>query len=140
MRTRNLAIVFTDIAGFTARTARQTHEENRRLLEAHDALLKPVFRAFGGKVIKAIGDAFLVVFPSPSEAVLCGTAVQDRLWQWNRRAPEGLRLDVRIAINVGEVRLERDDVFGAPVNVASRVEAIARPGQVVFTDSVWQAI
>src|SRR5438105_7877624 len=140
MRTRNLAIVFTDISGFTARTARQTHEENRRLLRAHDALLKTVFRAYGGRVVKAIGDAFLVVFPSPTEAVLCGAALQDRLWQWNRSAPDDLQLQVRIAVNVGEVRLERDDVFGAPVNVASRVERLAGPGEVLFTDMVWQAI
>ena len=140
MRTRNLAIVFTDIAGFTARTARQTHEENRRLLRAHDLLLKPVFRSFGGRVVKAIGDAFLVVFPSPTDAVLCGTAIQDRLWEWNRRAPEDLRLHVRVAVNVGEVRLEKSDVFGAPVNLASRVEALALPGEVLFTEAVWRAI
>src|SRR5436190_16894349 len=103
MRTANLAIVFTDIAGFTERTARQTHEENRRLLRAHEALLKPVFRAYNGRVVKAIGDAFLVVFSSPTDAVLCGAALQDRLWEWNGQADEGLKLDVRVAINVGEV-------------------------------------
>ena len=140
MRTRNLAIVFTDIAGFTARTARQTHEENRRLLRAHDLLLKPVFRSFGGRVVKTIGDAFLVVFPSPTDAVICGAALQDRLWEWNRRCCDDLRLDVRVAIHVGEVRLERGDVFGSPVNVAARVEALAHPGEVVFTDAVFACL
>ncbi len=76
MKTSNLAIVFTDIKGFTERTGRQTHDQNRRMLRVHDNLMMPVFRAFGGRMVKTIGDAFLVVFPSPTRAVLCGVAIR----------------------------------------------------------------
>ncbi|WP_257447257.1 adenylate/guanylate cyclase domain-containing protein [Archangium lipolyticum] len=140
MKTANLAIVFTDIQGFTERTSRQTLEENQRLLRTHNELLTPVFKAFGGRIIKSIGDAFLVTFESPTQAVLSGMAIQDRLWQYNRGVPDAERLDVRVAINVGEVRLESNDVFGEPVNIASRVESIAEAGEVFFTEAVYLAM
>lgn len=140
LKTANLAIVFTDIKGFTERTSRQTLEENQRLLKVHHDLLTPVFKGFGGRVIKSIGDAFLVTFESPTQAVLSGMAIQDRLWQHNRSIPDAERLDVRVAINVGEVRVESNDVFGEPVNIASRVEAIAEAGEVFFTEAVYLAM
>jgi adenylate cyclase len=137
MKTSNLAIVFTDIKGFTERTGRQTHDENRRMLRVHDNLMMPVFRAFGGRMVKTIGDAFLVVFPSPTRAVLCGVAIQDRLWDYNRRVDSGKGIHVRIAVNMGEVREERGDVFGEPVNIAARVEGLAEAGEVLFTEAVY---
>ncbi|MGZ3459938.1 MAG: adenylate/guanylate cyclase domain-containing protein, partial [Archangium sp.] len=140
MKTANLAIVFTDIQGFTERTSRQTLEQNQRLLKVHHDLLTPVFKAFGGRIIKSIGDAFLVTFESPTQAVLSGMALQDRLWQYNRSALDAERLDVRVAINVGEVRLESSDIFGEPVNIASRVESIAEAGEVYFTEAVYLAM
>ncbi len=140
VRTANLAIVFTDIKGFTERTSQQTLDENQRLLATHNGLLAPLFKAFGGRVIKSIGDAFLVTFESPTNAVLAGVAVQDKLWEYNRTSTPATRLDVRVAINVGEVRLEGGDVFGEPVNIASRVEHIAEAGEVFFTEAVYLAM
>jgi class 3 adenylate cyclase len=140
LKTANLAIVFTDIKGFTERTSRQTLEENQRLLQVHNQLLSPLFKAFGGRIVKSIGDAFLVTFESPTQAVLSGIAIQDRLWQHNRTATENERLDVRVAINVGEVRVESNDVFGEPVNIAARVEGLADAGEVFFTEAVYLAM
>lgn len=138
MRTANLAIVFTDIKGFTERTSRQTLEQNEQLLKTHNDLLAPIFRAFGGRIIKMIGDAFLVTFESPTQAVLSGMAIQDRLWEHNGQVKlTEERLDVRVAINVGEVRVEANDVFGEPVNIAARVEGIADAGEVFFTEAVY---
>ncbi|WP_051256377.1 adenylate/guanylate cyclase domain-containing protein [Cystobacter fuscus] len=140
MKTANLAIVFTDIQGFSERTSRQTLEENERLLRVHNELLVPLFKAFGGRILKSIGDAFMVTFESPTQAVLSGMAIQDRLWQYNQAASEAERLDVRVAINVGEVRLEEQDVFGEPVNIAARVESITEAGEVFFTEAVYLAM
>ena len=137
MKTANLAIVFTDIKGFTERTSRQTLEENQRLLQVHGALLAPLFKAFGGRIIKSIGDAFLVTFESPTQAVLSGIAIQDRLWHHNRTVEPSEQIHVRVAINVGEVRLEANDIFGEPVNIAARVEGIAEAGEVYFTEAVY---
>lgn len=137
MRTANLAIVFTDIKGFTERTSQQTLEENERLLKTHNELLAPLFRAFNGRIVKTIGDAFMVTFESPTGAVMAGVAIQDALWRHNRDATNADRLNVRVAINVGEVRLEGNDVFGEPVNIAARVEGLAEAGEVTFTEAVY---
>jgi len=127
--------------GFTAATSRQTREETARMLALHDALLTPVIRAFRGRRVKSIGDAYLVLFEAPTEAILCGMAIQDRLWDYARRVPESQRIEVRVAVALGEVRLVRvggvDDVFGEAVNLASRVEGEAESGEVWFSESVW---
>jgi serine/threonine-protein kinase len=136
LRTENLAIVFTDIVGYTARTSRQTREENARLLAEHDRLLLPIVRAFGGRRIKSIGDALLLAFRSPTDSVLCGMAMQDRLARHAAGSAEAERLVIRVAINLGEVRLERGDIFGEPVNVAARLEHETPPGEVWLTDAV----
>ena len=83
MRTETLAIVFTDIKGFTAATSSQTHKENAVMLRRIERLVAPVVRAYNGRVVKSIGDAYMIVFRSPTEAVRCATAVQDRLYQHN---------------------------------------------------------
>ena len=137
MRTANLAIVFTDIKGFTERTSRQTLEQNEMLLTTHNELLAPLFKNLGGRIVKTIGDAFMVTFESPTSAVLAGIAVQDALWKYNQSAVGDEQLHVRVAINVGEVRLEGNDVFGEPVNIAARVEGIAEADEVTFTEAVY---
>lgn len=137
VKTDTLAIMFTDLAGYTQRTGMQSREEAAYWLELHDALLKPVFRAFKGSVVKTIGDAFLVTFKSPTDAVLCGCAIQDRLFAHNRSASADDRIDVRVAISVGEVRLRKGDVLGEPVNLAARLEGMADKGEVIFSDAVY---
>ena len=141
MPTRNLAIMFTDIKGFTARTSESTREGMVQLLAEHDRLLTPVFKRFRGTVIKTIGDAFLVSFESPTDAVLCGMTVQEVLRQYNATAPERDRLDVRVAVNIGDVEIVKgehgNDVFGEAVNLAARLEGIAEAGEVTFTEAVF---
>lgn len=141
MSTRNLTIVFTDIKGFTARVSAGSRDDLRRLREEHDRLLAPVFRYFRGKVVKTIGDAFLVTFDSPTDAVLCGVTIQEVLRQHNSDRPAETRLEVRVAINAGEVNVSSDgDVLGEPVNIAARLEAVTEPGQVFFTEAVYLAM
>lgn len=138
MRTASYAVMFTDIKGFTERTSRQTRAENARLLRLHDALLLPVIEGYGGRRVKTIGDAYLVVFDSATRALACGAALQDRLSLYNRRVADPAdRIEVRVAINAGEVRVERDDVYGEAVNIAARVEEQAEAGEVCFTEAVY---
>ena len=140
MPTRNLTIMFTDIKGFTARVSAGSRGDLGKLLEAHDALLRPVFAHFGGQVIKTIGDAFLVRFDSPTDAVLCGVSIQEVLRQHAAQAPEDERIEVRVAINTGEVELVGDDVLGEPVNIAARLESAAEAGEVWFTEATYLAM
>lgn len=143
MSTKNLAIMFTDIQGFTARTSASTREGIEHLLDAHDKLLKPVFATFRGNIVKTIGDAFLVWFESPTDAVICGLTIQEVLRQRNEKVAEGEKLHVRVAINAGDVELRTEpttgalDVFGEAVNLAARLEGITEAGEVWFTEAVY---
>ena len=140
MATRNLTIMFTDIKGFTSRTSEETRKGMTDILEVHERLLLPVFNYFDGKVVKTIGDAFLVYFVSPTDAVLCGVTIQEVLRRHNLRAPEKEKIEVRVAINVGDVELKDNDVFGEAVNIAARLEGITDAGEVYFTDAVYQTM
>ena len=140
MATRNLAIMFTDIKGFTQRTSASSREAMKALLAQHERLLVPVFTHFDGTIVKTIGDAFLVYFESPTDAVLCGVTIQEVLRQYNAGQGEAGCLEVRVAINVGEVELQQDDVMGEAVNIAARLEGVTEAGEVWFTDAVYQTM
>ena len=138
--TRNLTILLTDIEDFTPKTSRKTRADILRMLEEHKGLVLPVLEGKGGRLIKTIGDAFLVVFDSPTDAVLAGVEVQRLLREHNAQKNGDDRLDVRIAINAGEVTLADNDVFGEPVNITARINGIAEAGEVFFTEAVYLAM
>ncbi len=140
MTTRNLAIMFTDVKGFTERVSRGKREDLKHLLSVHEKLLAPVIRHYEGIVVKTIGDSFLARFESSTEAVLCGVTIQEVLRQHNARSPVEEHLDVRVAVNAGDVELIDGDVMGETVNLAARLEGIAEAGEVYFTESVYLAM
>ena len=141
MQTRHLAIMLTDIKGFTSRTSHQSRTEMMDLLKRHRDLVLPEIEKSHGKVVKTIGDAFLVTFDSPTDAVLCGVAIQDVLKAHNSDKEHENKIEIRIAINSGEVTLSDDnDIFGDAVNITSRLESIAEAGEVFFTEAVYLAM
>ncbi len=137
MKSENLAIVFVDIAGFTSRTSAQTREENLRLLRRFEGTVRPLVRAYSGRVIKTIGDAFLLTFRSPTDAILCSTAIHDRLAETDAEVNASERFTIRAAISTGEVRVNGGDVFGEAVNIASRIEGKAGAGEIYFSESAY---
>ncbi len=137
MKTENLAIVFVDIAGFTPRTSAQTRDENLRLLKRFDGTVRPLVRAYSGRVVKNIGDAFLITFRSPTDALLCSMAIHDCLAESDAEVDPVERFTIRAAVNVGEVRVEGGDVFGEAVNIAARIEGKAGAGEIYFSESAY---
>jgi adenylate cyclase len=137
MKTENLTIVFVDIAGFTPRTSSQTREENTRLLKRFDDAVRPVVRAYSGRVVKTMGDAFLLTFRSPTDALLCSMAIHDRIAETDADVDPAERFTIRAAVNVGEVRIKGGDIFGEAVNIASRIEGKAGAGEIYFSESVF---
>jgi len=140
MASRLLTIVFTDIKGFTERTSKADREFVLRLREKHDSLLKPIVRQYGGYLVKTIGDAFLLTFESPTNALLCALMMQDRLREYNLTAAPLEKIEIRVAINTGEVSVTDGDILGEPVNVASRVEHITEANEVWFTEATYLAM
>lgn len=140
MNTKHLTIMFTDMKGFTERTSGHSRRQLDYLLEMQDDLVKPAIRQFDGTIVKTIGDAFLVAFESPTDAVLCGMKIQENVINHNARAASSDQFDIRIAINSGEVNVRENDIFGEAVNIASRIESIAEPNEVYFTEAVYLAM
>ncbi|HUR40823.1 MAG TPA: adenylate/guanylate cyclase domain-containing protein [Verrucomicrobiae bacterium] len=139
-RAENLAIMFVDMAGFAERTARQSRVQNKNMLRDFNGLLVPLLARFDGRRIKSIGDALLVAFRSPTDSVRCGMAMQDAVAAYNYQRPEHDPLRIRVALNVGEVRLENDDVFGEAVNIAARVEELTPPGEIYLTGVTYMSM
>ncbi|MEI6532294.1 MAG: adenylate/guanylate cyclase domain-containing protein [Candidatus Roizmanbacteria bacterium] len=140
LETKVLSVMFTDMKGFTNRTSGQSRQEIEDLLSVHDKIMRPIFTKYGGRIIKTIGDAFLVVFESPTDAVLCGIKIQTTVEHHNSRSNKADQFIVRVAINSGEVHIKDNDVFGEPVNIAARVEGVADGGEVALTESVFLAM
>lgn len=140
VRTENRVVLLADMRGSTAAVTGQTREEGARMRALHDALVLPVLRLFRGTRVKSVGDAYLVLFDRPTDALLCAAAIQDRLWAYDRQVPEAQRIEVRVAIAMGEVRLAHGDVFGEAVNLAARIEAEAEAGEIWFGESVFWAM
>jgi len=140
MKTENLTILFVDIAGFTATTSRQSRAENAHLLQTFDGALLPLIKRFKGIVVKSIGDALLITFRSPTDAMICSMALQDSMHEYNLNAPEEKRIHIRVAANLGEVRVTRNDIFGEPVNVASRIEGVTPADEIYLSEAVYMAM
>jgi len=143
MRTQTLSILLSDLQGYTERQARSSRADQARDLELHEQLLRPVFLAFAGQIVKTMGDAFLVCFESPTNAVLAAVQVHKQLERHNREhaAAAGGPLRVRVGIATGEVaRDDRGDVFGDAVNLAARLQASAEPGAVWLAESTFLAM
>ncbi len=138
-QTRRLAaIMFTDMVRYSALTQ---HDETLalRLVSEQSAILRPLFSAHGGRVVKSMGDGFLVEFGSALEAAACALEVREKLAEYNRENP-GARLDLRIGIHVGDVIERGGDVFGDAVNVASRVEPLADQGGICVSQAVYEQV
>ncbi|MDP3542761.1 MAG: RDD family protein [Elusimicrobiota bacterium] len=138
--TRHLTILLTDIKGFTDKTSSKSRAAISTMLDEHRAVVLPLLEARGGHLVKTIGDAFLMTFESPTNAVLAGVDVQEALAKLNEGRAADDRLEIRIAINSGEVNLMENDVFGEAVNITARIESIAEAGQVYFTEAVYLAM
>lgn len=132
---RLAAIMFTDIAGYGALTQRN-ESLALDLLSQHNHLLRPIFTKHHGKEIKSMGDGFFLEFSSALNAVQCAVEMQQALQQLNEQADEGNHLSIRIGIHLGDVEDRDGDIFGDGVNIASRLEAIAEPGQIYLSTDV----
>ena len=136
--TRRLAtIMFTDIAGFS-RQMDADEARMLRLLEIHNQIVQHAVTSHHGHIIKTIGDAFLVDFPSVVHAVQCGQAIQQQLRIHNAKKEKADHIYVRIGIHLGDVVQRDGDVFGDGVNIASRLQALAEPDSICISQVVYQ--
>jgi class 3 adenylate cyclase len=138
-KSSKLAVMFTDMKGYTRRSASSSQEELLALLRHHDELIVPVLERYDGRVIKTIGDSLMVAFPNPSQAVSAAYRVQKKLADWNEGLAEQDQIVIRIGIHAGKVTQIGDDLYGDVVNLASRIESITKPGETYFSTTVARA-
>ncbi len=130
--------MFTDIAGYT-RLTQEDEAGALRLLKEQERIVRPILELHHGRKVKTIGDGLLVEFRSALEAVECGVDLQAHFAARNaREGPPELRL--RIGIHLGDVRREGPDIVGDAVNVASRMEALADPGDICISSQVFEQV
>ena len=139
--TRRLAIIlFADVAGYS-RMMRADEEQTLVDLRAHLAeLVAPVVARFHGRIVKTVGDGVMVEFGSAVEAMRSAVELQRGMVERNADLPASRRQTFRIGLHLGDVILTDQDVFGDTVNVAARLQALAQPGSIVLSRSVYDQV
>jgi len=125
---RLAAILAADVAGYSRLMGADELGTHRLLMAHRSELIDPAVAAHRGRIVKTTGDGVLAEFASAVDAVACAIAIQRVLALRNDPLPENKRLQFRIGINVGDVIIEADDIFGDGVNVAARLEGLCEPG------------
>ena len=130
------AILAADVAGYS-RLMGADEEGTLSKLKAHRlALVDPKISEHRGRIVKTTGDGLLVEFASVVDAVRCAVDVQRGMIERNADVPQGNRVEFRIGINVGDIIIEDEDIFGDGVNIAARLEALAEPGGICVSGRV----
>ncbi len=132
-------ILSADAVGYSGQMARD-EDGTIRVLAAHRAVIDGIVAFHLGRIVNTAGDSVLAEFPSAVEGVRCATEIQDAIRTRNDSLPEERRMLFRIGINVGDVVARNGDLLGDGVNVAARLQAIAEPGGICISSSVYDQI
>jgi adenylate cyclase len=133
---RLAAILAADVAGYSRLMGADEEGTHERLKAHRRELIEPKISEHSGRIVKTTGDGLLVEFPSVLDAVRCATELQRAMIDRETVMPEDRRIRFRIGINLGDVIVEDDDIFGDGVNVAARLEALAEPGAICISRTV----
>lgn len=127
-----LTILVSDISGSTQMAERLGDQSWLEVLQAHNTIVRRHVDQHGGIEIKAVGDGFLVVFPSARGAVLAAIAIQRGIEDYRSDHPQ-VSIRLRVGLHTGEVVATEDDIFGQNVVVATRIADVAKPGEIVVS-------
>jgi adenylate cyclase len=136
-QTRRLAaILAADVAGYSRLMGADEEGTLERLKALRREVVDPKIAAHSGRIVKTTGDGMLVEFASVVDAVRCAVAVQQAVPERNTGVAADSRIELRIGINLGDVIVEGDDLYGDGVNIAARIEALADAGGVFVSNTV----
>src|SRR3990167_1136903 len=133
---RLAAIVSADIAGYSRLMGRDESGTLAALKALRAGIVDPAIAAHGGRIVKTTGDGLLVEFPSVVDAVRCVIEAQTAMAATGTDTPADRRIAFRIGINLGDIIIDGDDIFGDGVNIAARLQEIAPPGGLCISSRV----
>ena len=137
---RLAAILSADVAGYS-RLMNQDEAGTLARLKAHRAAcIDPEIASHGGRMVKLMSDGALVEFASVVDAVECAVAMQRGMAERNADVPDIERIDFRIGVNLGDIIIEGDDIYGDGVNVSARIQEIAAPGGVSISGDAYRQV
>ncbi len=134
---RVLAIMATDVVGYSRQMEADEAGTIARVTSLRAEIIDPLLDRHHGRLIKLIGDGTLSVFDSVVDAVNCAAAIQRAVRQRNEDRPEATPIVLRVGINLGDVALLENDVYGDGVNVAARLEGLCDPGGVMISGTAY---
>ena len=137
---RLAAIMSADIVGFSRLMGKDEEGTHERMKRYRRDILEPTVSEHYGKIFKHTGDGFLAIFDSPLEAVHCAVVIQQTVAARNTAAAKDRWLQYRIGINLGDVIVEPDDIYGDGVNIAARLQTAAEPGGVNISGGVYEQV
>jgi adenylate cyclase len=133
LQRRLAAILSVDVVGYSRLMGIDETGTLARLKALRRDLMDPLIAAHSGRTVKLMGDGALVEFASAVDAVTCAIEVQKQVRERNAGSPEDNRIQFRIGINVGDIIVDGDDIYGDGVNVAARIQGLAEPGGVYIS-------
>ena len=134
--TRILAVMAADVVDYTRLTEVAELETHTRLRSLRVGTIDPCVVSYRGQVIKNTGDGFLASFDSSMDALRCALEIQREVPAQEASITADRKIRLRIALNVGEVIVEEEDIYGTSVNVAARLEQFSPPGGIVISDAL----
>jgi adenylate cyclase len=138
-RRKLAAILHTDVVGFSRLMGEDEAGTHRVLGELRRAV-DPLITAHGGRIVGTAGDSLLADFSSVVDALNCAIEMQQASRAVNDPIPPERRLELRIGVNLGDVIVDGDNIFGDGVNIAARLEALAQPGTVCISQTVYDHV
>src|SRR5450432_4267637 len=140
--TRKLvAILAADVVGFSRLAGADEDRTLARLRALRSDLIDPTIAVHNGRVVKRTGDGSIVEFRSVVDAVRCAVEVQSAMIERNAGVPEDRRIVFRIGIHLGDVVEESDgDLMGDGVNIAARLEGVAKPGAICLSEDAYRQV
>src|SRR5271154_6005833 len=140
--TRKLAaILAADVVGYSRLTGADEDRTLARLRALRSDLIDPTIAVHHGRVVKRTGDGALVEFRSVVDAVRCAIEVQNGMVERNAGVPPERRIEFRIGIHLGDVVEENDgDLMGDGVNIAARLEGVAKPGAICLSEDAYRQV
>lgn len=135
---KKISVMFTDIKGSTSVYESRGDIDGRAMVHRHNEIVLPILKQHNGELLKTIGDATMTVFDEPVNALNAAVAIQRTLKDFNVQRSPNDQIHIRIGINYGTVIVDKGDVFGDVVNVASRVEGLAHADDIYVTEDMYQ--